>query len=332
MLTIYPWHTENWNHIQSSWKNDRLPHALLLTGPDGIGINHFSTCLAYKLLCENRDDTTIACGTCKSCHLLMAGSHPDLLCIEPEEEGKQIKVDQIRNLINFINLKSQYGRYQIVIIAPAENMNRSTANTLLKTLEEPPPQSLIMLLSHRPALLPVTIRSRCQQLKFNPTYSAATLTWLSNEINDTDKAKELLVEARGAPLAAIALNENDILVQKQTILDDLCQLQDQSCDPVEIAGRWNKFNAISALKLLLELLNSMTKIKLAINSGTPEMNEQSEVLQRLANRLDLRKILQYYELVLKNYSLAASNISYNTQGLLEDIIVFWQQLDNQHGD
>jgi len=332
MLTVLPWHEKQWQQLQLAKTNDRLPHALLLEGPKGIGISHFSQCITHNLLCQSHDTSILSCGSCKACHLLHAGNHPDVRFIVPEEQGKQIKVDQIRKLIEFINLMSQYGQYKIAIIKPADNMNKSTANTLLKTLEEPPAQSLIILLSHRPNLLPITIRSRCQSIRFNPNFDKASINWLQNKINDIEKTNELLLEAQGAPLAALALSENDILEQRNSILSDLKLLQDKQCDPVEIAAKWNKYDAANVLQSLLQIINTMTKVKL--KNKTDKMIEKGTFtrLQQLANGLDLRKLILCHDLILKNYSLATSNISYNTQGLLEDFIVYWQQLGNQHGE
>ena len=191
-LKPYPWQLENWNTIQSVNRSERMAHAILFTGPVGIGLEYFSKCLTAGLLCDNSGVELQACGDCRSCHLIQGGSHPDLVTIEPEETGKQIKVDEIRRLIDFMHLKSQYGRYKISVITPAESMNRNAANSLLKTLEEPPGQSLLILLSHRPNLLPITIRSRCQQLRFKPAYDEDTVRWLEENIETDENTKHLL--------------------------------------------------------------------------------------------------------------------------------------------
>ncbi len=158
------------------------------------------------------------------------------------------------------------------------------------------------------------------------------MDWLQNKVNDIKKANELLREAGGAPLAALALNDNDVLEQRNTIISDLELLQHKHCDPIEIAARWNKYNADNVLKSLLQIFNTMTRLKLAVKMDKMVEEGTFSTLQSLANRLEMRKIMQCHDLVLKNYGLATGNISYNMQGLLEDFIIFWQELDNQAGE
>jgi DNA polymerase-3 subunit delta' len=329
MLKIFPWQEGQWQQWQLTRKNDRLPHALILEGPEGIGIDKFSRCITYNLLCEQLIDDTTACGHCRACDLLRAGSHPDLRMIEPEEEGKQIKVDQIRSLIDFINLKSQYRRYKITIITPAESMNRSAANTLLKTLEEPPGKSLLILLSHRPNLLPITIRSRCQHIYFKPAYDKDTLNWLYDQMNDPSQAEQLLAMAGGAPLAALELLENNRLNDRNIILDDLEALMEKQDDPVKVAEKWNSMNANHVLRWLLQLIGDMVRLK---SSAKPLKIQDADLvtrLQHLINPLDLRELILCHDLVLKNYSLGMGQVGYNSQGLLEDFIIYWQQSINK---
>ena len=132
MSNILPWHESLWQQILSRQNN--LPHALLLYGAKGMGKSLFAQYLTKTLLCDQKQ----ACGNCKPCKLLIANTHPDLMTIQPADVGKQISVDQIRSTIQFCALTSKYGHYQIVIIDPAEAMNRNASNSLLKLLEEPP--------------------------------------------------------------------------------------------------------------------------------------------------------------------------------------------------
>lgn len=330
MIERLPWHSRQWQLLEQVAGNNRLAHAILLCGPRGIGLNAFARTLVAGRLCFMQPADLQACGECKSCTLFMAGNHPDALEISPEDEGKQIKVDVIRELIEFINLKSQYEHDKIAIISPADAMNRAAANTLLKTLEEPPPASMMILISHHPEFLPVTIRSRCQQIHFQADYSDATVQWLEQESQGKRNGRALLNMAHGAPLAALEMLQDDHLARQSEIIADLEALQKRQQDPVKIAEKWNAMDARLVLQWLLELITDMVRMK----TGTvpaQESGDQYSRLQQLVNRLHLDKLMQLYDLTLKNYGLCNSSISYNSQGLLEDIIIHWQYQANNSG-
>ncbi|HUX25456.1 MAG TPA: DNA polymerase III subunit delta', partial [Burkholderiales bacterium] len=163
---------------------DKLPHALLFHGRAGIGKLHLAQVLAQSLLCENRSDIGLACGTCPACAWFTSGNHPDFRLVQPEvlapaqedgeageggEEGKkkpskQIKIEQIRALSDFLNVGSHRNGYRVVLIYPAESMNPGSANALLKSLEEPSSGVVFLLISHQPSKLLATVRSRCHAL------------------------------------------------------------------------------------------------------------------------------------------------------------------------
>ena len=331
MLNLLPWQQPQWQQFVQTRQNNRLPHALLLAGTYGIGLKEFADIMSISLFCRSPLENYLPCGQCRACELFVSGNHPDIYRIEPEEEGKQIKVEQIRELIGFINLKSQYEGYKVALITPADNMNRSAANTLLKTLEEPPEFSLLILLSHRPSLLPITIRSRCQQIWFNPVYDQTAIEWLEQKMQDATQADELLKMAGGAPVAALELMENGSIDKQKTIIDDLELLQKSEQDPIKVAEKWNAYGSNQVFSWLLLLFGDMLRIK---SSAQPLRLYQVEVftrLQRLTNRLDLYRLMLCHDLVLKNYSLGMGQISYNTQGLLEDIIIYWQNQTNHPG-
>ncbi len=305
-----------------------MAHAVLFTGPVGIGLQHFSKCLTASLLCENTASEVFACGDCRSCHLIKGGSHPDLFIIEPEEPGKQIKLDEITRLIDSIHLKSQYGGYKIAIISPAEAMNRSAANSLLKTLEEPPEKSLLILLSHRPNLLPITIRSRCQQINFNPAYDEAAVRWVNENLQPGENAEDLLKMAGGAPLAIEDMLESNVLEYQRNILDDLFALKGMQEDPIKVAEKWKTYETSRVLLWLTQLLADMVRIKSL--SQPIRISDSTTIghLQELIKQLELRELTGFYHLLLENYSMSTGAISYNAQGLLEDVIIFWQRLND----
>lgn len=206
---------------------ERLPHALLVHGAPGVGKLALAERMAHLLLCEHADAARRPCGECEGCRWFAAGSHPDFRRVEPEaiakqpveaEEGEegtgdasparrtrqpslQIKIEQVRALADFLNLRSHRGRLRIALVHPAEDMNENAANALLKGLEEPPAGAVFILVSHRPARLPPTIRSRCVAMAVPLPSKEIALKWLASQgIKD---AERWLAYAGGAPLRAV---------------------------------------------------------------------------------------------------------------------------------
>lgn len=324
MLSPYPWQARPWRQLLAAAGQGRLPHALLLAGADGLGLDYFARALAARLLCTG-DAGMEACGKCKSCLLFGAGNHPDLVIIEPEEAGKAIKVEAVRELVEFNQLSSQYGRYKIAIIEPAEAMNRSAANSLLKTLEEPTPGSVLILVSQRPGQLPVTVRSRCQRVNFSGNNEPDTLNWLAARLAEAASAQELLTLSGGRPLAALQLEQENHLEMQMALLDDLAALNGAGNDPVGLAQKWTGLDCARVLQWLLGFIPVMARAGLG---AAPEAGENLLLgrLQGLGQALDLLQLLEWYDIVLRNYRAVTGPYNLNQQGLLEEVIVGWQAL------
>lgn len=330
MLTPYPWQERQWRRLLDAAARDRLPHALLLSGAEGLGVEAFVLALAGKLLCEGPDGDR-ACGECRACTLFRSGNHPDFVRVQPEETGKAIRVESIRDLIDYIHLSSQYSRYKIAVIDPAEAMNRHAANSLLKTLEEPPPHSVFILSSRRPTQLPVTIRSRCQLVNFADPETATARAWLAGQLQgDTERASELLAMAHNRPLTALELEEEGTRDKQSALLADLKQLQSGGPDPIEIARRWLDLEPVRVMQWLLVFIRIMGRRKLEDDKTGPDSHFRT-TLDDLANGLDLLEIMKWYDIVLDNYRAATGPFHPNQQGLLEDIIVNWRDLSQATG-
>jgi DNA polymerase-3 subunit delta' len=229
-MNIYPWQNELWKQLQGL--TGRYPHALLFHGQEGIGKSVFARFLAKSLLCEARIADGHACGLCSSCLWVSQGSHPDFRMVrsesidaaeglEREESGdaddeggaveagpkksktpsKEIKIEQVRALASFLNLKTHRGGLRVVLIYPAHAMNTYTANALLKMLEEPPPDTVFLLVTDALERLLPTIRSRCRKFAMATPETAVALAWLQSR--NVGHAERLLAEQGGAPLAAL---------------------------------------------------------------------------------------------------------------------------------
>ena len=209
--SLFPWQAGAVASLLA--ERSRWPHAVLLTGPRGIGKRALALCLARALLCETPRADGDACGSCASCRYAAAGQHPDLRLVEPvsvDEDGnvtpqEWIQVDAIRSLIDWAQLTSHRRVAKVAVVVPAERMNAAAANALLKTLEEPPPATYLILVSAAPGRLPPTVRSRCRLVPAPRPTPAVAREWLAAQGIAAGGAEALLAQAGGAPLVAQAL-------------------------------------------------------------------------------------------------------------------------------
>lgn len=239
-MSDLPWHAEHWQRLQSRVSRGAMPHALLLCGPAGLGKRAFLHRVVRGLLCE-RPQHGEACGQCRACLLLDAGTHPDFVSLSfgLRKDGVQrseIVVDQIRELSARLAMASQFGGWQVVVIDPADAMNAAAANALLKTLEEPSPQTLLLLVADAPWRLPQTIRSRCQRIEFQLPGREQALAWL--QARGVSEPAVALDAAGGNPGLAQAWAEQGALARRQAVRKDLAALAAGRGEAMEIARRW----------------------------------------------------------------------------------------------
>ena len=195
---VFPEHRKIISELLVLHSRGQLPHAVLITSVSGIGLASAATRLCATLLCEHGHDE--ACGDCRSCHRVAAATHGDYRWVGAIEGKASIGVDQIREASDFIAKTAGYGAQKVLVISEAEKMTTGAANALLKTLEEPQGNSLILLLSQKSWLLPATIRSRCQMWRLaglEPTTSMAFLNTagvaVPSDIAENPRALERLV-------------------------------------------------------------------------------------------------------------------------------------------
>lgn len=285
--SLPPWLQEPWAAIQRAHQAQRFPHALLLTGPAGVGKRRLLEALGRALLCSRPNSAGFGCGQCANCRLLAAGTHPDLVTVGPDEEGKsgEIKVDAIRAMASAEGLTAHRGGWKLILIDPAHRMNPSAANALLKTLEEPAPGTLICLVTEQPSRLPATIRSRCQTLHLPVPSEDLALAWMAPRIQGTSAAT-LLHLAHGAPLRAIELADPERLALRERLFTGLMEVAQGRRDPVTEAVAWNQAEP----GLLLDWLGGWLSDSLRLTSGQSQPrlinSDKARELAILAARLD----------------------------------------------
>jgi len=229
-MTHYSWQTDLWQRLMS--QPERLPHALLLEGPLGIGKRDFALSLAAARFCETPNKDGHACGHCTACHWIAQGAHPDMRLLEPltaensdeAEEGAprkkyEITIAQVRALGDFVNLSSHRASGRAIVIHPAEALNPASANALLKTLEEPSPNSLFVLVTHQANFLLPTIKSRCHRISMPQPSAAQATAWLAQQ--GAEQSELCLALAGGAPLLAREYADAQYLQARQQFLGAL---------------------------------------------------------------------------------------------------------------
>lgn len=203
LSSLYPWLEPHWDFFLQRLKQNRMAHAIMIEGPAGSGKNALAAAMVAKLLCSA--DLPEACGKCRSCELLKGGgAHPDRFDLHPEEDSKIIKVDQIRQLIGSLNLTTSISLRKVAYIHPADVMNSNAANALLKSLEEPTGDAVMILVSSDASRLPVTIRSRCQSIVINQPDEQQVLGFLAKSSDKPEiDLRAALQAAGGSPLRAL---------------------------------------------------------------------------------------------------------------------------------
>jgi len=310
---IFPWHASVWGQLWQAKLNDRLPHALLLQGQEGLGKVQFADRFSRALLCEmsatfseEEIDNKGYCETCHACRLLANRTHPNVLWIEPEKEGQAIKVDQIRALSEFTQQSSWQGESRIVIIHPADVMNTNAANALLKTLEEPAPGVILILISHQSRPLPPTVLSRCQRILFARPEQIEALSWLKEEIkrlsssNKEMKHEDLIVDedlllklANGAPLKALQLIENGFFRRRHHLLQALYLLDQQKGDPLKLAASFEDIDTIRLLDTILTWMLDVVWLQLAVDPDQIVNRDFLKELSLIKEQSEMQKNMEF---------------------------------------
>jgi DNA polymerase-3 subunit delta' len=312
-LRPLPWQQDLWLELTSQVLQGRLPHAVLLAGPEGVGKRWFARALIAFVLCESRSG--YACGQCRSCVQLAVGAHPDALLLstdgllglaltgdgrheqglahwQPDDsrnEGRKrrdIAIDAARKLIERLSLSAHYGKARAALIEPADALNTNSVNALLKTIEEPPPATHLLLVSERPQSLPATLRSRCQRIRLGTPRADEAGDWLEAQLGRRET--DALAAAHGAPLRALSLADSDELAEQRAWGELWLAVGRRRKDPVTAAASVDRDTVAAHLRWAYGWLHSQFRDRVeqpGTVSGEPQAWAQmlDEVIE--ANRL-----------------------------------------------
>ena len=300
MSPPFPWQAVQWKRLWHARHTDHMPHALLLIGHRGRGISEFGLRLTAALLCPSPLPDGAPCGGCRSCALHDAGNHPEHLVVAPEAVGKAIKIDQIRLLMDFVSLKPVFGAFKVALVDPAEAMNRQAANALLKTLEEPPPRTVLALCTERRASLPLTIQSRCQRVDFPPVAAESAGAWLRAHLPDAPDLGSLMALYDHAPLVVVSAHAKGDLGLRDDLIEDLERLALGRADPIKVAARWSTLDTPSVFLWLVKLLGDLIAVKSGASTGRVSNRDRVERLKDLAHPHRLCQLFACYDQLLRD--------------------------------
>ena len=324
MQEILPWQQKAWQYLLARKKLDKLPHAILINGADGVGKGFFAKNFASFLLCQNSQDNTIACGKCGSCELYKTDNHPDLIIVGPDDKGKSIKIDQIRGLIAELSNTAHFNGHRVVIVESADLLNVAAANALLKTLEEPFGNTVIILVSAHLAMLSATIRSRCQTVLLDtPKYFVAK-EWLEKQLPEED-VELLLSLSENSPFKALDLASGEGLSKRQKFLGDILELEQGKINSVQMVKGNLKFGLENSISIFIYLVSDLIKIKLGA-TGNIVNRDQVTSLNNLVAKTTLEKLFFFKDSLYELRRHFARKINVNQQMAMENLVISWLEL------
>ena len=316
---LLPWQHETWSRIVESF--DRLPHATLLSGSEGIGKFQLASRLAMFLLCDR--DEPHPCGDCRGCRLFTASTHPDLHVITSEvmldsmdsvltayserylddsrarSKRKTVRttilISQIRLLINEANTAAHISRNKVFVIAPVDAMTTSASNSLLKILEEPAPNNFLILVTENSQNLLPTIASRCQNIRMpDPDFENAE-QWLVQEGLNQQEIDAIKATGRG-PLLGLRNARSSVLLESKKFLEKVIQnlIGTSNEDAVMIAEQGLKLGENECLYELHQLVSDL--IRMNLTSRSQSKYSKANLLD-VASRIDPRSLFSIYDLI-----------------------------------
>jgi len=303
----YPWHQKQADHFARLMADDSLAHAMLFVGPTGVGKHDFAHKLASAMICEHPHEHMQACGVCKNCLLMKADTFPDFISVAAETNS--ISVEQVRELIQQLYLTRHFQAPKVVIIESAQLLNVNAANALLKTLEEPPEYTHLILVADSPLSLPATIRSRCQIETFHPPVEQISMQWLKQQASTIDW-EPLLRVAQGAPLKALEYHETELLDQRITAIRSFLSVFEYDGDPMRVAKSLEVIPFVYASAWIQSVISDLLRIKSQENPRGLENPDFYRPMLALANKIPIECVNNFWQQLLEQKKIFDTSLNY----------------------
>lgn len=326
MAEAFPWQETLWHQYAG---RSQHAHAYLLHGPAGIGKRAFAERLLGLLLCQRPQGQ--ACGQCKGCLLLAAGTHPDHFLLQPEEADKAIRVDQVRELVAFVAQTAQLGGRKVVLIEPVEAMNINASNALLKSLEEPSGDTVMILVSHQPSRLLPTVRSRCVQQACPLPGQAHSQAWLAERLPDEppEEREVLLALAAGSPLVALRMHHEKVREMRALVVEGIKKLLKQQQGASQLAESWGNVPLLLLFDWFCDWAHRILCYQLTEDEQGLGLSDMRKVLQYLAQKSPQAGVMQMQNWLLQHRQKVLAKANLNRALLLEALLVQWAGLPRQ---
>lgn len=325
--SILPWHSGLWELLWKARQRNRFPHALLFVGTGHSEKIQFANQLTASLLCDETESLKQregkTCGQCHACRLLAANVHPNRLFIKPDESSDVIKIDQIREVIQFVHETSIHGAMRTIIICPAHAMTPSAANALLKILEEPTPHTVFVLISDQRLRLSQTITSRCQKVVFHKPERELGFMWLQAQCPKEEELELVFNLAEGSPLQAIEWMKEGRMVLRQNLYEGLVALAHQKADPLMLAQEWQTHDTLVILGLILSWLRDLLLFQLSQGQAAMLNSDYRAFFNEITQKKLPEPLFLYWDTVFQSYKDIANKHNLNKQLLLEAILIGW---------
>lgn len=317
-----PWQQDAWEQLTNQFLTEHGAHAYLLSGKSDTGKHHFAYAMSRFLLCRNPEGTA-ACNKCTVCQLSSAGNNPDFLQIAPADNSKLIKVEQIREIRQFLETSSHAFGRRVVIIDTAESMGVGSANALLKGLEEPPAGVVFFVLTDRPKAVLSTISSRCQTIKLSSPSKTQSRDWLEQQSDLSEEELERLLDvSQDRPFAALRHLQEGTVSRQQEVAQSLLNVLNGEESVTSLSARYAKEQSNEVLTVLLYWISSLCKYSLSGHQSYLKgraLTQAGLLLPDSPKRTG--ELITLYDTISDAQKQLLGSSNPNTQLLLEDILL-----------